>query len=127
MLLGALGAAVPALAETSRFNNDTFLSCMQTAVGKREDAIISSTSTFSTALNQSLTNRKGDLLRAWQISDQAQRETARKLAWKTFQDSVSTARTTFKASKTSTWDTFRTDRKVCGAPITDTSDAEVSL
>ncbi len=90
------------------------LACMQTAVGKRDTAIISAFDTFYSAAKQALEVRKSAIVSAWGIADKAQRKTALSAAWKTYKDTGKTARQTLNKSRKDAWQNFYTDRKACG-------------
>jgi len=90
------------------------LACMQTAVGKRDTAIISAFDAFYTTTKQALETRKAAMVSAWGITDKAQRKTALTTAWKTYRDTQKAARQTLNKARKEAWQTFYTDRKACG-------------
>ena len=90
------------------------LACMQTAVGKRDTAIISAFDVFYAATKQALETRKTALTSAWGITDKTQRKTALTAAWKVYKDTQKTARQTLNKARKDAWQNFYTDRKACG-------------
>ncbi len=123
----ALSFTFPVRAETTTTTDNTtvtsgtVLACMQTAVGKREDAIISAFSLFGTSMTANLTTRKNALMDAWKIANKKERNLAREAAWKAYRDSAEKAREALRSARKGAWDGFRTDRKACGSPATDTT------
>jgi hypothetical protein len=121
--LFALGVYAPVYAEKSTTDSTAssaaFLSCMQTAVGNREDAIISASAAFNTSMQSVLSARKTALVDAWKITDKTARNDARKKAWTQYRTDAKTAHSTLKNARAAAWTTFRADRIACGAPVTD--------
>lgn len=110
--------AAPVLADesthtTTRKTLD--VACIQTAVGKREDAILAAFDKRSTAVHTALVQRKTDLAAAWAMTNRTDRNKAVRMAWKTYQTSWKSAQMTFRTERQAAWKTFNTDRKACGA------------
>lgn len=100
--------------------------CMQTAVGKRDGAIISSLDVYYNAAKSALISRQTALQGAWGISDKKARTEAQRKAWSDYRASIKTARKTFQTARGSAWKTFGTDAKACrgtteefGSQVTD--------
>lgn len=89
------------------------LACMQTAVAKRDGAIITAFGKFSSAITSALTVRKDALVAAWGISDKKARRQAIKAAWDAFRKSNQDARATLKSERTAAWKQFGVDAKAC--------------
>lgn len=89
------------------------LACMQTAVAKRDGAIITAFGKFSSAITSALTVRKDALVAAWGISDRKDRSRAIKTAWDIFRKSNRDARATLKSERTAVWKQFGVDAKAC--------------
>lgn len=88
--------------------------CVATAVGVRDDALISAHNTRNTALTGALGIRKTEVQAAWNLADAKARRDARESAWKKFRSSAETARKTFRASADSAYKTFNAAVKACG-------------
>ena len=89
-------------------------SCMQTAVEKRDTALVSAIDTFHNKVSSALTARKDALKSAWGLSETAARRTALKTAWEEYKKSTRNARNTLKEARRSSWSMFKTDSKACG-------------
>ena len=85
-----LGGGVRMARSASTTPKTVNLTCMQTAVDTREDAIISAHTAYNTAIMSGLTARKNALHDAWGLTDGTARKTAIKSAWSTWK-SVHTA------------------------------------
>ena len=91
------------------------LPCAAAAVAKREAAVSSAFSTKSSAISAALSQRATDLAAAWAITTAKDRNAAIKAAWKTFNTSAKTARTTYMKASRAAWTAFRADAKACRA------------
>jgi NACalpha-BTF3-like transcription factor len=91
--------------------------CVGTAVGVREDAVISAFNKFNTAVVSAMTSLKTSLTSAWSKTEKKERNEARKDAWVTFKKSKKSAGDTYKSEKKVAWETFRnTDKNTCKSP-----------
>lgn len=106
----------PAIAQTNQKNSKKIFDtvCMQNAVNKRENTIISSVNIFSASIKSAMEARKSSLNSAWAISDTNERRTAIKKAWNDFKDKNKEATMGFRTEKKQAWKTFYTERKLCG-------------
>jgi hypothetical protein len=93
------------------------VSCVISAVDKRDTAIIAAFDTYTSAARSALTVRKDALKVAWAIADTSQRKTAIRAAHKTYRSSVMTARNNFKNAKKTAWKQFKSDAKLCGTSV----------
>ena len=89
------------------------VSCIQDAVKKRDNAIISALDVFASSAKIALTTRRDALVVAWAITDRNQRRTALRSAWNAFRDAARQTRQVFQQSKKSAWSTFNKDRHTC--------------
>lgn len=105
------------------------LSCVQTAVGVREKAILESYETMSSGIKSALSTRQTELLAAWGISNDKERRTARKTAWDKFNKQVKELRKTYKNSVNSIWKKFNADTKSCSVNTqgVESSSSDLSL
>ena len=103
--------AAPASASASA-KLDT--ACMQSAVGKRDTALISVVDTYATAVKNALQTRSDALKTAWGNTDAKTRRAAIKAAWKTYQTTQQTSRRALVAGRKGVWNQFYADRKACG-------------
>ncbi len=123
LILG--GAASLVLAEntgtttSTAGNNQTInLSCIASAVAKRESAIQSAFSAMSSSWSSALATRASDLSSAWAMTDKTARNSAVRAAWKKFQDSQKAAKKAYNDARKAAWSQFTTDRKACKVSTT---------
>lgn len=124
LLLFALSVNVAAADETSTSTNAGVKStstpsriidlvCMQTAVGKRDNAVISAVGKFSASSTAALTARRDALKTAWTKTDKKERKDALKTAWKTYLLEARRARKDLNRAKYDAWRQYNLDRKAC--------------
>ena len=89
------------------------LVCMQSAVGKRDGAIVSAFDTFYNAAKSALTARMSALKAAWGMTDKKARQDAQRKAWSDYRSAVKDARKTFRNAQKTAWKQFDTDAKEC--------------
>lgn len=99
------------------------IACVKTAVEKRETAIIAAWDKFYTGAKTALEARKTALMAAWDMADNKQRKQAIQVAWKAFKDARISLKSDLKQERSTAWQTFVTERKVCHAPATGDSPA----
>lgn len=124
MLLG-LSIIVPVLARDDHHGDmrpAVDIACVQTAVDKRETAIMAAFATFTTTVNSALTTRKNALHAAWAMTDSKARREAIKAAWSAFHNTWKGATKKLHSDRKAAWEQFRKDAKACRA--TDTGDSE---
>ncbi len=100
----------PLTARAARVSNVN-LTCMQTAVDVREDAIIDAFTTFNDDVSEALTARKTALHTAWGLTERTARNTAIKSAWATWKTMHKSALKDLKEDRKAAWDTFKTTAK----------------
>lgn len=93
--------------------NPQGLACAQTAVEKRDNAIISAFDTFSASAKAALQSRKDALKAAWAITDRKARRAAIKKAWNDFTAAIKTARKTLNSARKAAWTQYAKDLKDC--------------
>ncbi len=117
-----LGAALPAFAETGtttppvtehKERKPVDLACMQTAVGKRDDAVIAAVDAHHDSVKAALVARRDALKAAWGLTDRKARRDALAKAWTDFRMAVRDAQKTLKMAKRAAWKNFEMDRKAC--------------
>lgn len=91
------------------------LTCMKTAVEKRENAIEATWDKFSASIKSALETRKSELSTAWGITNRLERAKAINAAWTKFRMSRISARKTLDVERQAAWQQFIADRKVCGS------------
>ncbi|MSR73448.1 MAG: hypothetical protein EXS60_00045 [Candidatus Pacebacteria bacterium] len=94
------------------------LSCMQTAVDTRDNAIIAAWDIQYPAIKTALQTRQATLKAAWAQTDQKTRKGATRTAWDTYKTSAKSARSTMKAAHKATWTAFESARKTCSPKAT---------
>lgn len=94
------------------------LTCMQTAVEKRDNAVISAWDTLSASIKTALQTRRDALKAAWGISNLKERRTVIKQAWTDFAKTKKEAGKTFNQARKDAWKQFKTDAMACKATAT---------
>lgn len=105
-----LATSVPLVAKLATPTN---LVCMQTAVEKRDNAIIAAWDTFSASMKSALTTRRDALKAGWAKEVRKDRRTALHEAWRAYKNARKAAREAFRNSRNAAWNTFRTEGKAC--------------
>lgn len=95
------------------------MSCIQTAVDAREQAVLSALGTYTSSVVSAFQTKKTALYAAWALSDAAQRKAAIKNAWTVFAQSKKSARETYKSARQTAWSTFKKTAKTCNEPMSD--------
>lgn len=99
---------------TSKTTKVVNLTCMQTAVGVREDAIIAAHDGYATDHKAGLTARKTALGTAWALTNMTARKAAIKTAWGTWKSTLNEARGDLKTEKKAAWTKFKkTAKETC--------------
>ncbi|MDO8495745.1 MAG: hypothetical protein Q7S32_04540 [bacterium] len=93
--------------------------CMINAVDKRETALITALDKFHASTKTVLEVRKEALKKAWNLSDEKERQTAIKAAWNTFKESIKKAGKELKEARKSAWRQYEVDRKACNVSAWD--------
>jgi hypothetical protein len=96
---------------TLRSKTSVNLTCMQTAVDVREDAVADAFGDFNDDVETALAARKTALHDAWGLSDKTARNTAVKSAWTTWKAAKKSAHTDLKSARKAAWTTFKTTAK----------------
>jgi uncharacterized membrane protein len=110
---------VKAQSATSTPSNSTVdLACMQAAVEKRDNAVISAWDTLSASIKTALQTRRDALKAAWGISNSKERRKAIREAWANFAKSKKEASKIFNQARKEAWKQFRNDAKACRATAT---------
>jgi hypothetical protein len=94
------------------------LSCMGTAVIAREDAVIAARTSFNANIMTAMNVRRDGLKNAYTIANAADRRAAIKNVWRTFNDSMTKARTSYRTSVNAAWKTFMEASAKCGSTVT---------
>lgn len=110
VLVGALAVSAKT---TNSASKQMDLSCMKTAVEKRETAMQSAFDKFSSSIKSALQSRKSALSAAWSITDKKERNTAIKTAWANFKTSKKSTVETFRTERLAAWKQFVKNRKEC--------------
>jgi hypothetical protein len=94
------------------------LTCMQTAVGVREDALADAFEGFNEDVMAALTARKTALNTAWGMTDKVERAKAIKAGWTAWKTAKKAAHTDLKTDRKKAWDTFKTTAKTSCKEVT---------
>ncbi len=127
--MSVLASAVPVLAQTTpppttggvRAAEAVDLACVQSAITKRDNAIIAAVDTFHDATKAALQARRDALVAAWGITDRTARRAAIRTAWGNYKTAVRAARKALNEARRGAWKQYRTDRRVCGGGSGDDS------
>ncbi len=123
--LGAMALALvagPALAtDTVPVNNTTTKTgltaeqrtCVATAIGKRETALIGAVDAYNVTWKAALVARQDALTKAWALETKKERTAAQKSAASVFKKAKQGARATLTSARDSAWKTYKSERKTC--------------
>jgi hypothetical protein len=92
----------------------TTILCVQTALEKRENALIAGHDAFNVSIKAALVKRLAGLKDAWAQQTLALRQDKRQATWKIFKADGQNAHNAMRLVKTNTWKTFDTDMQTCG-------------
>lgn len=112
----------PTPAPTPKPSETTGLVCVQTALEKRENVIISAFDVFSASSKTALQARRDALKTAWSLTEKKARRAAIKKAWNDFTAVEKAARKTLNKARLTAWNQYRKDLKSCRsqeAPVSD--------
>ena len=98
-LVGGMFAFMPATTAAAGMKKTVNLTCMQTAVDVREDAVAAAFTGFNDSIKTALAARKAALHAAWGLSDKTARGTAVKTAWKAWKDASKKAHADLKKNR----------------------------
>lgn len=104
----------PVVTGTTTPATTTQVMCIQNALEKRENALITGHDAFNTAIKTALQNRLANLKDAWAQTDKKIKQTKKTAAWKTFRNETQAAHTGMKTARQGAWRTFDADMKACG-------------
>lgn len=90
------------------------LVCMQTAVEKRDNAVIGAMDTFYNNVKTALTARRDAVKAAWGVADRDARKDAIRKAWKDFKGTWKSEKKALKKAKKVAWKQFKADKSTCG-------------
>jgi hypothetical protein len=99
---------------TTAVTSQTKIVCAQTAVEKRDAAIIAGHNNFNTAIVSALTARKDSVKAAFALTDKTAIKEARKNSNATFSASVKNSHSAMRTLRINSWNTFKSDMKICG-------------
>lgn len=88
--------------------------CMQAAVAKRENALMSAFDTRSLSTKTVLQKRGDAQTAAWALTDAKARRLALKKVWTDYSASVRKVAKEWQTNRKNAWKQFTTDRKACG-------------
>ncbi len=91
--------------------------CAQTAVAKRENALIAATDASAASLKTALTARRDALNAAWGQADAKTREAAIKAAHDVFKGARKTANMTLRTARNEALKSFKADAKTCKVSV----------
>lgn len=89
------------------------ITCIKSAVEKRETTLFSTLTTYQNDSLTVLTARKTALLDSWNKSTKLEIKSAVSSAWKAYKSSMLTLKSTLNASRNTAWTTYKADIKSC--------------
>lgn len=89
------------------------ITCIKTAVDKRETTIFSAFTVYTDSSLASLATRKTSLLAAWNKPTKAEIKSAISVAWKTYKSSMSDNKALLHTSRSTAWAIYKADIKLC--------------
>lgn len=117
MILGAVAIAteikttnlIPPVQQLS----GVVITCSNTALEKRENAVISAVTAYQTTELASLNDRKSGLLTAWNKTTKSELKSAVSAVRKIYKATISGAKSVLRTAKESAWTTYKNDIRVC--------------
>lgn len=106
------GTTTPIVASTTQ------VTCIQNALDKRENSLITAHDTYNTAVKTAITNRLTSLKSAWAQTDKKAKVERRVAAYKAFRTEMQTATTALRNTKNTSWKNFQSDARACGVKAT---------
>lgn len=106
-----------AVAHSSSSSSSINASCAIMAVDKRDHAMLTAFSAYSTAVSNAISARMNALKSDWSIPDKDQRKAAIKDVWKTYRTTIKSVMATLRTARKSVWKQFSADMKACNVPI----------
>ncbi|MEI6672752.1 MAG: hypothetical protein WCL02_05495 [bacterium] len=117
MVLGAVAIATEIkttnLIPAGQQLSGVVVTCIKSALEKRETTLISAFTTYQNDSLTTLTTRKTALLASWDKSTKSEAKSAVSAAWKNYTSSMSALKSTLHASRDSAWSVYKNDVKVC--------------
>lgn len=98
----------------SRIIESVDAKCMQRSIEDRDNNLIVVSNTYNDALARAIKERKEDLIDAWGLSSEKQREEKLADGWRVYEKSVSKARQKRTQGVRSTWKQYDSRRAACG-------------
>jgi hypothetical protein len=92
----------------------TQITCVNTALDKRENALIVGHDAFAASIKTALQNRLTGLKAAWAETTKKAKQEKRNVTYKAFRTESQAAHTAMKTARLNAWRAFDTDMKACG-------------
>ena len=117
MILGAVAIATEItttnLIPDGQHLSGAVVTCIKTAVEKRETTLISALTNYQSGSLTILITRKTALLAAWDKLTKLEIKTAISAAWKAYKISMTDLKATLYTSRRAAWSTYKTEVKLC--------------
>ncbi len=97
-------------------NSSLNIICIQTAIDKRENSLISGHDALNNMTKNALETRKSSLKSAWAIENGIDRRNKRYEVYKTFKANIQTAHANMRSVRKLAWDNFEKEMIACGVP-----------
>lgn len=117
LLAGNMVHAENATSSTTSITTKLFgvnATCMQSAIEKRDTAILKAFDEYVEALRPTIVTREGALKDAWGFVERKTRVNSLKDAWGMYKKDQSRIVSTWRTAKRSAWNVFYIDRRACG-------------
>lgn len=92
----------------------TQITCINAALEKRENALITGNDAFASSTKAALQNRLTGLKAAWSETNRKTRQDKRNATYRTFRTESQAAHTAMKTVRLNAWKSFDTDMRACG-------------
>ncbi len=115
----ALAQDTPPVNPTPTSGTNPQAVCIQNVVEKRDTAIITAYTKYSSAVLTALNTRKAELKTAWAITTKNERRKAIAAAWAKFKKTQAGARSAWAKEKNAAWKAFKTEAKGCKVTTSD--------
>lgn len=124
--VGVAGAQTAGIVTTTTTNPLYDVACVQTAIDKRETALMGVADTLNASVKDAISTRGTELKASWAMTtDGPARRTSRRVAWDKYKTSRNTAISTAKSSRSVIGETYKTEMGVCGAALKAVAISEV--
>lgn len=125
--VGIAGAQTTGTVAPTSTNPTYDVACVQTAIDKRETALMGVADTLNASVKDAISTRGTELKASWAMTtDGPARRASRRAAWDKYKASRNTAINTAKSSRSAIGETYKTDMGACGVVLKAVAASEVA-